>query len=69
MPVTTEESRTSLAEQLREGRRAARLTQAEFADRAGVSLATVQRFEQGYEPQGRSHAARIIRQTLADLAS
>jgi transcriptional regulator with XRE-family HTH domain len=51
VPVTAEESRTSLAEQLREGRRAARLTQAGFADRAGVSVATVQRFEQGYAAQ------------------
>ncbi|HKO38850.1 MAG TPA: helix-turn-helix transcriptional regulator [Solirubrobacterales bacterium] len=69
MPATADQPRTSLAEQLREGRRTAGLTQAEFADRAGVSLATVQRFEQGYEPQGRSHAARIIRQTLVDLAA
>jgi transcriptional regulator with XRE-family HTH domain len=66
---TAEQTRPNLADELRDARRAAGLTQAELAERAGVSVTSISRIEQGYAPRRRSLVERIVRDTVADLAA
>jgi transcriptional regulator with XRE-family HTH domain len=65
----TTDDPASIADELRERRLRAGLTQAELAARAGVSITSVQHAEQGRPPRSRSHALRLVRGVLDDLAA
>lgn len=58
---------TPLADEIRDARQAAGLTQEQLADLAGVSVASVRSWEQGLRAPRNSFALRIVRGVLAGL--
>jgi DNA-binding transcriptional regulator YiaG len=57
----------NLAEEIRQARQDAGLTQEELAERAECSVNSIRAWEQGVRMPRRSHALRIVRGVLADL--
>ena len=57
----------TIADEIRDARRAAGLSQHQLADLSGVSASSIQSWEQGVRVPSNSYALRLVRGVLAGL--